>query len=97
MEDSEAKRLQEAASFHLGDLINRVAPGTLANTRRVTASASEARAENVVEHKTFLAVGISGAIHFIALITKEDYTLLHELEAELESRVKSVGGIKHRE
>lgn len=99
--EDERAQLDLVGTFHTGDFINRLLPGSLVMRKDSPADGTGSSKGNPVAvsvaPQTLLYGSVSGAVGVLVRLTPEDFQLLRRVEAALNDVVKGIGGLQHTE
>jgi len=83
-------RLEVCGRFHLGEMINKVRPGSLVMT-----AADDSNPHQVTPSHLFATT--NGAIGVLASLTREQFLFFEKLEAAISDVVNPIGGLRHKD
>lgn len=99
--EDERAQLDLVGTFHTGDFINRLLPGSLVMREDSpvdgSGSPKSGPATASVAPQTLLYGSVSGAVGVLVRLAPDDFQLLRRVEAALNDVVKGIGGLQHAE
>jgi len=96
--EDERAQLDLVGTFHTGDFINRLLPGSLVMREdRPAGAGADATSAAALAAQTLLYGAVSGAVGVMVRLSPEDFALLRRVEVALNDVVKGIGGFRHGE
>jgi len=96
--EDERAQLDLVGTFHTGDFINRLLPGSLVMREdRPAGAGADATSAAALAAQTFLYGAVSGAVGVMVRLSPVDFALLRRVEVALNDVVKGIGGFRHGE
>eukprot|EP00168_Porphyra_purpurea_P011882 TRINITY_DN3064_c0_g1_i3.p1 TRINITY_DN3064_c0_g1~~TRINITY_DN3064_c0_g1_i3.p1 ORF type:complete len:969 (-),score=249.57 TRINITY_DN3064_c0_g1_i3:635-3541(-) len=96
--EEERAQLDLVGTFHTGDFINRLLPGSLVMREdRPAGAGADATSAAALAAQTLLYGAVSGAVGVMVRLCPEDFALLRRVEVALNVVVKGIGGFRHGE
>lgn len=99
--EDERAQLDLVGTFHTGDFINRLLPGSLVmredNPIGGSGSPKSSTPAATLAAQTLLYGSVSGAVGVVVRLNPEEFQLLRRVEGALNDVVKGIGGLQHAE
>ncbi|GAB0498469.1 hypothetical protein MMPV_009813 [Pyropia vietnamensis] len=99
--EDERAQLDLVGTFHTGEFINRLLPGSLVMREDSpvdgSSSPKSSSAAASTSPQTLLYGSVSGAVGVLVRLSSADFQLLRRVEAALNDVIKGIGGLQHAE